>query len=683
MGAAVLRRLAAALALGAALAAPAAAQRAPVCERCHGSREFLSMAAGGGRTIPDSLVVMRSALARDQHLGVPCVGCHTEVTGFPHDAVRARQVNCARCHIAQDTLWRVSVHGPHGAAGPRAKCQDCHGSHRPPIAGFLRTAEGRAAMRQACTRCHAAAVRKELQDIHVDSVACTRCHGEHDIRPVPDPATHGIDVGLARRCSQCHASEARSYWRDLHGTTAARQARAEAPPARAAATCVSCHGVHGIRHANDPAWRREVVDNCSTCHPPYGRSFRDSYHGQATTVGSRAAAKCADCHTPHDIRRASDPLSSVAPANRLTTCRKCHTEASGRFAGYLPHANPHDRAANPLLFYVWLFMSSVLFGTMVVWGAHAVVWFARNWIERRRRLSAVLAHGGTVPMDSALRGGPPYVWRFNVVFRIVHALIVVTFFLLVTTGLPLRFSCAAWAPGLMSLLGGAEVAGRIHRYTGLAMFGYFVLYVAYMTGRLVRTDRKRDLLLGPNSILPRVQDVRDVAAMMKYFFRGGAHPRFGRFSYMEKFDYFAEAWGVFAIGFTGLMLWFPEFFGRFFPGILFNVAIIVHSWEAMIATAFIFTIHFFNVHLRPEKWPLDAVMFTGRASLAYLLEEHPLMAEEFAQRVRTAPVSAKAVADHPAPPPPAWMNYLGAFVGLSLLGWGLVLIGLILWGSLC
>jgi cytochrome b subunit of formate dehydrogenase len=328
-------------------------------------------------------------------------------------------------------------------------------------------------------------------------------------------------------------------------------------------------------------------------------------------------------------------------------------------------------------------MNSVLFGTMLVWGAHAVIWFSRNWQERRKKLAEAHAHGIRVPMDSALRGGPPYVWRFNVVFRIVHALIVLTFFMLVTTGLPLRFSCAVWAPALMGALGGAENAGLIHRAMGVIFFGYFFLYVFYMTGRLIKAPRKLDLLYGPNSILPSLQDLYDVKAMMLYFFKKGPHPRFGRFSYMEKFDYFAEGWGVFAIGFSGLMLWQPEFFGRFFPGILFNVAIIIHSWEAMIATAFIFTIHFFNVHLRPEKWPLDGVMFTGRASLEYLLEEHPLMAERIAERVRTEPVSLKAIADKPAPPPPAWMNYFGAFAGLFLLGWGLVLIGLILWGSLC
>ena len=682
MGADVLRRVLLAAALGVALAAPAVGQTAPACERCHSSREFLARAAGGA-AVSESLVVLRGALARDRHLGVPCATCHSRATAFPHEPGAARRVDCAHCHIAQDTLWRTSVHGPRSGAAARARCQDCHGSHSPPIAGFMRTAEGRAAMRAACTRCHADAVRDAMQDVHADSVSCTRCHGEHDVRPVPDPATYGIDLALSRTCSQCHPDQAASWRRDVHGTTAAAQADSAAPPAQAAATCVSCHGVHGILRADDPAFRTGVVDNCSRCHPHYATTFRDSYHGQATTVGSRAAAKCEDCHTPHDIRRAGDPQSSVSAANRLATCRRCHTDASGRFAGYLPHADPKDRTADPLLFWVWAFMNSVLVGTMVVWGSHALVWFVRNWVERRKRLAEILAHGGQVPMDSALRGGAPYVWRFNRVFRVIHALIVVTFFVLVTTGLPLRFSCAAWAPGLMSLLGGAEMAGRLHRYTGLVMFGYFVMYVVYMTVRLWRAPRKMDLLYGPNSILPAVKDLRDVIAMMRYFFAKGPHPRFGRFSYMEKFDYFAEAWGVFAIGFTGLMLWFPEFFGRFFPGILFNVAIIVHSWEAMIATAFIFTIHFFNVHLRPEKWPLDAVMFTGRASLEYMLEEHPLVAERIAAHVYAAPVSHKAVADEPAPPPAAWVNFLGAFVGLFLLGWGLLLIGLILWGSLC
>ena len=94
-------------------------------------------------------------------------------------------------------------------------------------------------------------------------------------------------------------------------------------------------------------------------------------------------------------------------------------------------------------------------------------------------------------------------------------------------------------------------------------------------------------------------------------------------------------------------------------------------------------IHFFNVHLRPDKWPLDAVMFTGRATLHYMEEEHPLLAERLEARVRAEPPSPSAVADLPAPPPPGWMNRVGAATGLMLLATGLALVGLILWGSLC
>jgi len=428
-----------------------------------------------------------------------------------------------------------------------------------------------------------------------------------------------------------------------------------------------------------------VAGACTRCHAAYGHTYRDSYHGQASSVGSTRAAKCADCHTPHNVRPASDPLSSVSPANALTTCRRCHSAARGRFAGYQPHANPRDRHRNPVLFAVWLFMNVVLTGTMLVWGAHTLLWYRRTLLDRRARKAEAARHApaGPTPMDAALRGGGPFVWRFNLLFRVVHALIVATFFVLVVTGLPLRFSCAAWAPGLMRLLGGATRAGVAHRTAGMFVFGYFALYAGYVAVRAWRRPARVREWLGRDSILMKPQDLTDALAMVKWFFGRGPQPRFGRYSYMEKFDFFAELWGVGAIGFTGLMLWQPEFFGRFFPGVLFNVAIIIHSYEAMIATAFIFTIHFFNVHLRPDKFPVDAVMFTGRATLHYMEEEHPLVAEQVRARVAAAAPSAAAVVDEPAPPPSRWMNVAGAAGGLVLLGVGLVLIGLILWGSLC
>ena len=113
-------------------------------------------------------------------------------------------------------------------------------------------------------------------------------------------------------------------------------------------------------------------------------------------------------------------------------------------------------------------------------------------------------------------------------------------------------------------------------------------------------------------MVPTWRDVREFSATMTWFFGRGPRPRYGRWTYWEKFDYFAVFWGVMIIGSSGLLLWFPEFFTHVLPGWTINVATIIHSEEALLAAGFIFTIHFFNGHLRPEKFPMDPVVFTGR-----------------------------------------------------------------------
>ena len=109
-------------------------------------------------------------------------------------------------------------------------------------------------------------------------------------------------------------------------------------------------------------------------------------------------------------------------------------------------------------------------------------------------------------------------------------------------------------------------------------------------------------------------------------------PDFGRWTYWEKFDYFAVFWGIAVIGSTGLTLWFSEFFTRLLPGWTLNVATIIHSDEALLATGFIFTVHFFNTHLRPEKFPMDIVVFTGRMTIEELRNDKPAEYEALVQR---------------------------------------------------
>ncbi len=209
--------------------------------------------------------------------------------------------------------------------------------------------------------------------------------------------------------------------------------------------------------------------------------------------------------------------------------------------------------------------------------------------------------------------------RFSRLHRTLHACMIVSFLTLAVTGLSLKFSYTAWAFRLARVLGGFETAGFIHRTAALVMFGTFTTHLV----TLVRDKRRnksswRLLLLGPNTLLPTRRDAQEFAGTMKWFLGLGPRPEYGRWTYWEKFDYFAVFWGIVVIGSTGLSLWFPVFFTRFLPGSFINVATIIHSDEALLATGFIFTVHFFNTHLRPEKFPMDTTIFTGHMPVAEL-----------------------------------------------------------------
>jgi cytochrome b subunit of formate dehydrogenase len=128
-------------------------------------------------------------------------------------------------------------------------------------------------------------------------------------------------------------------------------------------------------------------------------------------------------------------------------------------------------------------------------------------------------------------------------------------------------------------------------------------------------------------MVPTWKDVLEFIATMKWFFGLGPRPRYGKWTYWEKFDYFAVFWGVAVIGLSGLVLWFPVQATWILPGWAINVATIIHSEEALLATGFIFTIHFFNTHLRPEKFPMDKVVFTGSMPIEELKTERPELYE--------------------------------------------------------
>ena len=175
--------------------------------------------------------------------------------------------------------------------------------------------------------------------------------------------------------------------------------------------------------------------------------------------------------------------------------------------------------------------------------------------------------------------------------------------------------------------------------------------------------------------MPNGQDIKDFVATIKWFVGKGPKPEYGRWTYWEKFDYLAVFWGVAVIGFSGLVLWFPEYFTKVFPGWLINVAHIIHSDEALLAVGFIFTIHFFNTHLRPEAFPMDTVIFTGVVPFEHFKEDRPREYKHLKETGRLKKVLTKREGKQP------YENWI-KFFGFCFVAFGLIMVGLIVYSML-
>ena len=258
--------------------------------------------------------------------------------------------------------------------------------------------------------------------------------------------------------------------------------------------------------------------------------------------------------------------------------------------------------------------------------------------------------------------------RFDVYNRLLHGLLMFSFLGLAFTGIPLLFSDAPWAGRLASVFGGAHAAGRVHRVFASLLIACFVIHVWRLLHRLF-VKKELEVLWGPASMTPQPRDLFEMIAHLRWFLRLGPRPPFDHFTYWEKFDYWAVFWGMGVIGGSGLVLWFPVFFAKFLPGSLFNVALLIHGEEGLLAVGFIFTIHFFNSHLRPEKFPMDPVIFTGRISEHELAEERPAEFERLA--------ASRRLDEHPVGPAPTWVGTLAKVVAVVAVTLGLTMVGLI------
>ncbi len=597
-----------------------------LCLGCHGNEGF-SASTQNGET--RSLFVDRNRFEHSVHGNRQCVECHTDIREIPHKQVPHR-VGCINCH---EDLWAAARR--ENKANPRLE----------------RVVDK---IHQYLGSVHS---RPSREDQSMTNAACYECHVPHYIYPPGTQQYTDWRLSLPDICGKCHVREKSDYLESIHAELAVR---GHYP---GAAVCSDCHTGHMIQPTRFTETRLAITENCANCHRENYKTYTDTYHGQVSKLGYGFTAKCFDCHASHKIQQVSDPRSTVSEQNRLNTCRRCHQSATAGFLTFEPHANTHDFERYPYTWVASKFMIALLLGVFAFFWTHSALWFYREFKDRRA--------GRARPVQAEEYSGKE-VRRFALGWRVAHLLFALSVMTLVLTGMSLFYADTYWAKVIMETLGGPRISGMIHRTAAVTMLSIFFIHVAFVVTRIWRT-RRTFQWLGPASLVPRWKDLTDAVAMFKWFLGRGAQPVFDRWTYWEKFDYWAVFWGMAIIGTSGAMLWFPAAVTSVLPGWVLNVAMLIHGEEAFLAAVFLFTVHFFNNHFRPAKYPPpDIVIFTGSVPVEHFEREHAL---EYRRLVESGELEQRLV-----DAPPKRLVEGSRALGLALITFGLVLLALVVIG---
>jgi cytochrome b subunit of formate dehydrogenase len=585
-----------------------------------------------------------------------CKSCHGthDVRRAAHGASVAADAKhpdaaCEPCHRTEVEHYRRSAHGRAAAQGmPEAPtCVSCHEKGVVTGAGPT-TVDRKVEQEKLCLSCHlddpkvrarvgpkAGFIAAYDKSVHgaalhagkVEAPTCVDCHGSHDMAKGYDENSLATKSQVAATCGKCHDKIAAQYRTSVHGVAMAK-GNLDSP------VCTDCHGEHGILKAKDPnspvAPANVSERVCSPCHSSvkleskYGirndrfKTFTDSFHGLAIRGGSVSAANCASCHGSHGILPSTDPRSTVAPANLVKTCGKCHSGASAAFAKGKVHVDASE-AGSPLLFWIGMIYTVLIGFTIGGMFLHNVLDFVRKSIHRlkvRRGLAPAEHHGGT-----AL-----YV-RMTKSERIQHALLVVSFTTLVLTGFALRYPEAWLFEGIRRFSNTIfEWRGIVHRIAGVVMVLASLAHVVYLRA----TERGRQFL---RDIMLRPSDLKQAGQALRFYLgRTRERPRLGRFSYIEKSEYWALVWGTIVMATTGVVLWFQDPMIALVSKLGWDAARLVHVYEAVLATLAILVWHLYFVIFNPDVYPMNLAWLQGTLSEEEMRDEHPLELEAIEQK---------------------------------------------------
>jgi formate dehydrogenase gamma subunit len=579
-----------------------------------------------------------------------CKGCHgahdVPVKGAAASAAGTRAVNaaCARCHREEVTHFERSAHGRAAAMGQK-EAPTCISCHRKPItvARGGETAQHKIEQDELCLHCHlddptvrarvgpqAGFIKAYETSIHntelrrgnAKAASCVDCHGAHDMAKGYEATAQTEKRHIPATCGRCHDKVAKSYETSVHGAALAK-GNVDSP------VCTDCHGEHTIKKADAPdspvSAEHVSAEVCSPCHSSvrlatkYGirsdrfRTFNDSFHGLAIRGGQASAANCASCHGSHDILPSTDSLSMIHPANLAKTCGECHAGATAAFATGKVHLEM-TASQEPLLYWI-AFLYTILIvsvvGGMFVHNALDFFRKARHKLRVRRGLEN--AHE---PESRAL-----YV-RMTGGERIQHVSLLVSFTVLVITGFMLRYPESWWVEGLRRVWHNLfEARSVIHRVAGVVMVAASLFHIYY----LALTARGREFL---RDMLPRPGDVKDVWGAVRYY--AGLQrerPRFGRFSYIEKAEYWALVWGTVVMAGTGVVLWFQDPAIALLSKLGWDAARSIHVYEAVLATLAILVWHIYFVIFNPDVYPMNLAWIKGTITEEEMEDEHPLELE--------------------------------------------------------
>ncbi len=615
---------------------------------------------------------IRSIHGRKDGPQLDCQNCHGA-----HAVKRTAQLGmvvCESCHQPIVQRYQASVHGKAVAEGVKeaAQCRDCHGTiHEILSQEDPGAPTSRAKMAETCARCHAdrALIEKRRipipqafqlyqKSVHGLAVAagkpaatCNNCHNSHQILRANDPTSTVYRENIPKMCGSCHGQEAKVYLESIHGT-AMRQGFTRSP------VCTDCHGEHSISGVQDPNSRvsvTQVTKTCASCHQAleinekYGLSsnrvttYQDSFHGLAARGGNLTAANCSSCHGFHDVRPSSDPKSSISKNNLAATCGKCHPGATENFARGAVHVAVTQKDA-PILYYARAFYLLLILGTIGGMVAHNGLDFLkklRREYHRRGGGAAITADAYAAPVAET----PRFYLRMSVFERWQHVLLTLSFITLVYTGFALKFPESWPFAWLAALEKGSAWRALIHRGAAVVLIAACVLHLFYLP-----TRRGRRFLV---DMLPRASDIQEVMQNIGYLLGlRAAPPRFDRFSYIEKAEYWGLVWGSVIMTATGLALWFETDTLKLLPLRALDVATLIHYYEAWLAALAILVWHFYFVIFNPDVYPMNWTWLTGKISEEMLRHEHPREYEQMGEPEESEPDASEPPPDGGEPEPP-------------------------------